>query len=100
MGFLDKMKQAKDMYGNMKKIQQELDKIECSGSSSSGKIIAVVKGNHYIKSIKIDDSLKSSSSNLENLIVEAINDGHKNVDKEIKSKMGNMMNMGGMKLPF
>ena len=22
MGFLDKMKQAKDMYGNMKKIQQ------------------------------------------------------------------------------
>ena len=100
MGFLDKMKQAKDMYGNMKKIQQELDKIECSGSSSSGKIIAVVKGNHHIKSIKIDNSLKSSSSNLENLIVEAINDGHKNVDKEIKSKMGNMMNMGGMKLPF
>ena len=26
MGFLDKMKQAKDMYGNMKKIQDELDK--------------------------------------------------------------------------
>jgi len=49
MGFLDKMKQAKDMYGNMKKIQQELDKIECSGSSCSGKIIAVVKGNHHIK---------------------------------------------------
>ena len=60
----------------------------------------MVKGNHHIKSIKIDDSLKSSSSNLENLIVEAINDGHKNVDKEIKSKMGNMMNMGGMELPF
>ena len=100
MGFLDKMKQAKDMYGNMKKIQQELDQIECSGSSCDGKIMAVVKGNHHIKSIKIDDSLKSSSSNLENLIVEAINDGHKNVEKEIKSKMGNMMNMGGMKLPF
>ena len=100
MGFLDKMKQAKDMYGNMKKIQQELDKIECNGNSCDGKIIAVVKGNHHIKSITIDDSLKTTSSNLENLIVEAINDGHKNVDKEIKSKMGNMMNMGGMKLPF
>ena len=100
MGFLDKMKQAKDMYGNMKKIQQELDKIECNGISCGGKIIAVVKGNHHIKSITIDDSLKTTSSNLENLIVEAINDGHKNVDKEIKSKMGNMMNMGGMKLPF
>ena len=74
MGFLDKMKQAKDMYGNMKKIQQELDKIECSGSSCGGKITAVVRGNHHIKSITIDDSLKSSSSNIEKFIVEAIND--------------------------
>ena len=31
MGFMDKMKQAKDMYGNMKKIQQELDKIRVDG---------------------------------------------------------------------
>ena len=100
MGFLDKMKQAKDMYGNMKKIQQELDKIECNGSSCGGKIIAVVKGNHHIKSLTIDDSLKSTSSDLEKHIIEAINDAHKNVDKEIKSKMGSMMNTGDMKLPF
>ena len=33
MGFMDKMKQAKDMYGNMKKIQQELDKIQVEGFS-------------------------------------------------------------------
>ncbi len=100
MGFLDKMKQAKDMYGNMKKIQQELDKIECTGTACSGKVIAVIKGNHHIKSISIDDSLKCTSSNLEKFVIEAINDGHQNVDREIKSKMGNMMNMGGMKLPF
>ena len=100
MGFLDKMKQAKDMYGNMKKIQDELDKIECKGTACNEKIIAIVKGNHHIKDIIIDDTLKNSSSNLERFIVEAINNGHKNVDKEIKSKMGNMMNMGGMKLPF
>ena len=100
MGFIDKMKQAKDMYGNMKKIQQELDKIECIGTACNGKIIATIQGNHHIKSITIDDSLKSVSSNLEKFVVEAINNGHQNVDKEIKSKMGNMMNMGGMKLPF
>ena len=34
MGFMDKMKQAKDMYGNMKKIQQELDKIQVEGFSN------------------------------------------------------------------
>ena len=35
MGFMDKMKQAKDMYGNMKKIQQELDKIQAEGQSKN-----------------------------------------------------------------
>ena len=46
-------------YAIWEKIQQELDKIECNGSSCGGKIIAVVKGNHHIKSITIDDSLKT-----------------------------------------
>ena len=62
MGFLDKMKQAKDMYGNMKKIQQELDRL------NAAEVLVVVsyccgEGNHHIKSITIDDSLKSPSSN-------------------------------------
>ena len=33
MGIMDKMKQAKDMYGNMKKMQQEVDKIVIGGGS-------------------------------------------------------------------
>lgn len=102
MGFMDKMKQAKDMYGNMKKIQQELDKIEVDGFSKNRLVSATVKGNHKIVAIKIDDQLQNSDlRDIEKDIVFACNDAMSKIEKEIKSKMGNMMNMpGGPKLPF
>jgi len=102
MGFMDKMKQAKDMYGNMKKIQQELDKIQVEGFSKSKHVTVTVKGNHQIASIKIDDELKNTDlREIEKQTLYACNDAMSKVEKEIKSKMGNMMNMpGGFKLPF
>ena len=50
---MDKMKQAKDMYGNMKKMQQEVDKIVVEASSRNKLITVSAKGNHQILSIKI-----------------------------------------------
>ena len=102
MGLMDKMKQAKDMYGNMKKIQQELDKIQVEGFSKSKLVSVVVKGNHQIVSIKIDDQLQNTDlRELEKQTLYACNDAISKVEKEIKSKMGSMMNMpGGFKLPF
>ena len=60
MGLMDKMKQAKDMYGNMKKIQEEVDKIEVTGFSTNNQISVTVKGNHRIADIKIDDSMSAA----------------------------------------
>ena len=99
---MDNMKQAKDMYGNMKKIQQELDKIQVEGFSKSKLVSVVVKGNHQIVSIKIDDQLQNTDlRELEKQTLYACNDAISKVEKEIKSKMGSMMNMpGGFKLPF
>lgn len=99
---MDNMKQAKDMYGNMKKIQQELDKIQVEGFSKSKLVSVVVKGNHQIVSIKIDDQLQNTDlRELEKQTLHACNDAISKVEKEIKSKMGSMMNMpGGFKLPF
>ena len=96
------MKQAKDMYGNMKKIQQELDKIQVDGFSKNRLVAVTVKGNHQISDIKIDDQLHNSDiRELEKYILYPSNDAMSKVEKEIKSKMGNMMNMpGGPKLPF
>tara|TARA_B100001564_G_C20602551_1_gene653453 strand:+ start:145 stop:453 length:309 start_codon:yes stop_codon:yes gene_type:complete len=102
MGFMDKMKQAKDMYGNMKKIQQELDKIQVDGFSKNKLVIVTVKGNHQISDIQIDNQLQNTDlKEIEKNILYACNDAMSKVEKEIKSKMGNMMNMpGGPKLPF
>ena len=102
MGLMDKMKQAKDMYGNMKKIQQELDKIQVDGFSKNKLVIVTVKGNHQISDIQIDNQLQNTDlKEIEKNILYACNDAMSKVEKEIKSKMGNMMNMpGGPKLPF
>ena len=102
MGFMDKMKQAKDMYGNMKKIQQELDKIQVDGFSKNKLVIVTVKGNHQISDIQIDNQLQNTDlKEIEKNILYACNDAMSKVEKEIKSKMGNIMNMpGGPKLPF
>tara|TARA_Y100000766_G_C18761130_1_gene533469 strand:+ start:271 stop:570 length:300 start_codon:yes stop_codon:yes gene_type:complete len=99
MSFLDKMKQAKDLYGNMKKVQSEISKIKCEGTSKNGKIIATVGGNHNLIKISIDHTLPNDSQ-LEESIKQACNNAHENVDKEIKTRMGGMMGSGDMKLPF
>ena len=59
MGIMDKMKQAKDMYGSMKKMQQEVDKILVEGSIKNHLITVMVNGKHEIVSIKIDDQLQN-----------------------------------------
>jgi len=102
MGILDNMKQAKDMYGNMKKAQQEIEKIEVTGQSNDGFVTVSVKGNHIITNVQIDESVKNGNNkNIEKLIVAACNDAMVKVEKEIKVKMGDMMNLpSGFKLPF
>tara|TARA_B100001057_G_scaffold168869_1_gene169575 strand:+ start:4710 stop:5006 length:297 start_codon:yes stop_codon:yes gene_type:complete len=98
MSFLDKMKQAKDLYGNMKKIQEEISKIRCYGASKNGKVNVTVNGSHALEKLELDESLQGAE--LSKSIIEACNDAHHKVDKEIKTRMGGMMNTGGMKLPF
>ena len=99
MSYFDKMKQAKDLYGNMKKVQAEIAKIKCEGTSRNEEVKVVVDGNHITLKLSIDGSLKNDQF-LSNLIIEACNNAHSKVDKEIKSRMGNMIGAGGMKLPF
>ncbi len=102
MGVFDKMKEAKDMYSNVKKAQNEINKIKVEGISGAGAVKIVVKGNHQIVKIVIeDDVFKGNKKILEDYIVAACNDAMNKVEKETKEKMGSIMNLpGGMKLPF
>tara|TARA_B100000949_G_scaffold231909_1_gene244965 strand:+ start:789 stop:1097 length:309 start_codon:yes stop_codon:yes gene_type:complete len=102
MSILDKMKQAKEVLGNAKKAQQEMEKILVEGESGAGAVKVTMKGNHRIINIEIESSaLNDDKKVLEDLIVAACNDAINKVEKEIKNKMGDLMNLpSGFKLPF
>lgn len=102
MSILDKMKQAKEVLGNAKKAQQEMEKIIVEGESGAGAVKVTMKGNHRIINIEIESSaLNDDKKVLEDLIVAACNDAINKVEKEIKNKMGDLMNLpSGFKLPF
>ena len=96
MGVFDKMKEAKDMYSNVKKAQNEINKIKVEGISGAGAVKIVVKGNHQIVKIVIeDDVFKGNKKILEDYIVAACNDAMNKVEKETKEKMGSIMNLPG-----
>ena len=90
------------MYSNVKKAQNEINKIKVEGISGAGAVKIVVKGNHQIVKIEIeDDVFKGNKKILEDYIVAACNDAMNKLEKETKEKMGSIMNLpGGMKLPF
>ena len=102
MGMFDKMKEAKDMYSNIKKAQDEINKIKVEGVAGAGAVKVTIKGNHQITSIEIDEnSYQGNKKILEEYIIAACNDAMNKLEKETKDKMGSAMNLpGGMKLPF
>jgi hypothetical protein len=102
MGMFDKMKDAKNMYSNIKKAQDEINKIKVEGSSGAGAVKVVAKGNHQIISIEIDNDAHTGNKKiLEDYLIAACNDAMNKLEKETKDKMGSVMNLpGGMKLPF
>ncbi len=102
MGMFDKMKEAKNMYSNIKKAQDEINKIKVEGTAGAGAVKIIVKGNHQIINITIDDDAYNGNKKiLEDYLIAACNDAMNKLEKETKEKMGSAMNLpGGMKLPF
>ena len=102
MGMFDKMKDAKNMYSNIKKAQNEINKIKVEGSAGAGAVKVVAKGNNQIISIEIDNDTSTGNKKiLEDYLIAACNDAMNKLEKETKDKMGSVMNLpGGMKLPF
>ena len=62
MGMFDKMKDAKNMYSNIKKAQNEINKIKVEGSAGAGAVRVTVKGNHQIVSIEVDNDTRTHSN--------------------------------------
>ncbi len=72
MGMLDKMNKMRDL----KKMTDEINKLEFSATSKDGKIKTTVKGDFTVKSVELDPSLMDGSMKIEaiqKLVVDTLN---------------------------
>lgn len=82
------MKQAQKLQKDMMKEKNEIDEMEFTGSSSF--VTITMKGTKEITKVKIDtDNIeKDEIEMLEDMILVAVNEASKKVDKTTENKMG------------
>jgi hypothetical protein len=101
------LKQAQAMQENMKRAQEELAKIEVTGSSGGALVSVTMTCRHDVKKVHIDDSLLEDDKEvLEDLIAAAVNDAVRKIEQTTQDKMSgltagmNLPNIPGFKMPF
>ena len=97
------MQQAQKMQENMQRAQEELAKLEVTGSAAAGMVSITLTGRMECRSVKIDPSVLSDVEMVEDLVVAAINDAVNKVNAESQVKMSGatagMPIPPGMKIP-
>ena len=90
------MQQAKQMQ---EKMQQQMAELRVEATAGGGMVTVTMSGTKQLQSIKIDPEVvsKDDIEMLQDLIVAAVNDGHRKADEEMQKKMGGML-PPGMKL--
>ena len=98
------MKQAQQMQENMRRAQAELAQREVEGQAGSGMVKVVLTCDHDVKRVSIDASVMDDKDMLEDLLVVALKDAHRQVEAATQERMGGFTaGMGlppGLKLPF
>ena len=97
------MQQAQKMQENLQRAQEELAKLEVTGSAGAGMVSVTLTGRMECRSVKIDPSVLSDVEMVEDLVVAAINDAVYKVNAESQSRMSGatagMPIPPGMKIP-
>jgi len=98
------LRQAQAMQDNLKKAQEELAKIEVTGSAGGDMVKVTMTCRHDVKRVEIDASLMQDDKEvLEDLIAAALNDAVRKVEKTAQEKMSGLtagLNIPGLSLPF
>ena len=99
------MKQAQQMQADMKKAQEEMAKLTVTGESGAGMVKITMTCQHQVQALEIDESLIGDDNEmLEDLIIAALNDAIRRVEKTIQEKFSGVASglslPPGMKLPF
>lgn len=101
MNIMQIMKQAQNVQAKLKESQEELAKMEISGEAAGGAVKVTCDGQGKFKSIKLDASALSISSEtaeeLEDVITVAINQASDKASKEMETKMKQAT--GGLNIP-
>ncbi len=99
------MKQAQKMQAQMQKAQEELQEFEVTGEAGGGLVRIRMTCKHEVRSLTVDPSLLGDDREmLEDVLVAALNDTLRKVERTVQEKMGGMTaGLGlpaGLKLPF
>jgi nucleoid-associated protein EbfC len=98
------MQQAQRMQENMQRAQEELARLEVTGSSGGGMVSVTISGRMECRKVRIDPSIVSDAEMTEDLVAAAFNDAVNKVNAESQSRMSaataGMQVPPGMKLPF
>ena len=98
------MQQAQKMQENLQKAQEEIAKLEVTGSAGGGMVSITLTGAKECRKVRLDPSLLGDQEMLEDLVAAAFNDASNKIDVESKTKMGSatagLQLPPGMKRPF
>lgn len=98
------MQQAQKMQENVQRAQEELAKIEVTGSAGGGMVSVTLTGRMDCRKVRIDPSVLGDQEMVEDLIAAAFNDAVNKINAESQTKMSaataGMPMPPGMKLPF
>lgn len=92
------MQQAQRMQENLKKAQEEIAKLEVTGSAGGGLVSVLMNGRHEVRRVNVDRKLMQDDPEMaEDLIAAAFNDAANKLASETQSRMAGVT--GGMNLP-
>ena len=98
------MQQAQKMQENLQRAQEELAKLEVTGSAGGGMVSVTLGGRMDCRKVRIDPSVLADPEMAEDLIAAAFNDAVNKIATLSREKMGGLasgMNLPpGFKLPF
>ena len=92
------MQQAQRMQENLQRAQEEIAKIEVTGTSGGGMVSVLMNGRHEVRRVNIDRKLFADDPEMaEDLVAAAINDAVNKVAEASQQHMAGVA--GGMNLP-
>lgn len=102
MDMLKIMKQAKEMQGRMKQMQDELGQLEVEGQAGGGMVKVVMTCKRDLKKLEIAPELLSpeDKETIEDLIIAAINMAGANAETKMAEETQKMMEEFGLPSNF